>query len=115
MRRCGSSRVQVYSSGVGRLGLLALQLVDHVQRYGADNFQTPGAEFIHGVFVGVPRRIVEVDNIDGGDTHLDEGHVIVVGGDGLVGKVGLIAELGGGAPEKLSQERGGIGFLPDIQ
>ena len=61
-----------------------------VEGDGGDFFEAFGGEFVEGIVGGVPRGVIEVDEIDGGDAGDDlEWDVViedlaVVGGEGVV-------------------------------
>jgi len=64
--RIGGSQVLLdgkccFSSHVSSLALLPLEPLDHIQDHGADDLQALRAQLVHGVGVGVPRIVVEID------------------------------------------------------
>src|SRR5262249_44782140 len=95
--------------------LLPLELLDHFHYHGADGLQALRAQLVHGVVVGVPRRVVEVDQVDGWSAALDEGHVIVVNRLRFVYKRRRVAEVRGGLPHQSSQRRVPIGLALDVE
>ena len=74
--------------------------MNHFEHDGPDDLQTLRAKFIQSVFVFVPGRIVEVDDVEGGDAEVEKRYVVVVLRDAFVDEVSLVAELGGGAPDQ---------------
>jgi len=60
---------------------LSFQPLDYLIHHGTDDLHALRAELVHGVRVGVPRRIVDVDQIDRRGAGANEGNVIVFLGD----------------------------------
>src|SRR5580700_11844345 len=94
-----ASRLQACPTGL-------FQAMDGLEHYGAHDFQALGAEFVHGVLIGVPilivGAVVEVDDVEDRDAeHLKRDVVVFFGRHSLIEEIGLVAEVGGGAPDEL--------------
>ena len=84
------------------LFFVANDLCHHV----ADGFEALGTAFVRRIFERVPVGVVEVDEVDGGDTGVVEGDMVVA--DGVlqaVGELGTVAERGGSGPYFVIQVR----------
>src|ERR1041384_6297490 len=77
--------------GVGWLSL-PVKLVDGLEHDLADNLHAAGAQLIERVVGGMPRLVVQIENIDRRDSGIDERNVVVFVGSGTVLKVILVAE-----------------------
>ena len=64
LRLCGSRREE---SGFMKAGSLLLETADGFEHGSADNFEAHAGDFVERVGVFVPGRIVEVDDVEGGD------------------------------------------------
>src|SRR5579864_1068807 len=93
----------------------ALQAVNHFHDHGTDDIEALRAQLIHGVGVLVPRRIIDVDDVDGRHAQLDERHVIVFFPLLIVLKICAVAQLSGRGPHHFSQGRVALRLLFDVQ
>ena len=47
-----------------------VSFIDHMEKKGSDNTQTLRTAFVFCILEGMPMGIIEVDDINGGDTHI---------------------------------------------
>ena len=69
--------------------LLTFEPLDYLIYDRSDDLHALRTDLIHGVRVGMPWRIVDVDQIDSRGASANEGNVVVFLGDLLVGKNAL--------------------------
>src|SRR6476646_7533909 len=87
----------------------------------ADNGQRLGTDLVERVFRCVPVKniaagaVVEIDHIDGRDSALQRGLMIVFHGRGFIDEDTSVAEPLGNTPEEIDKRFGGISFALEVR
>ena len=71
-----------------------------LRHHVADGFEALGAALVGCILEGVPVGVVEVNEVNGGDSVVVEGDVVIADASlKAVGELRLIAQGGGGGPD----------------
>src|SRR5436309_1418882 len=81
----------------------------------ADQLKASGADRIQRVLRGVPRLVLEVDDVHGRNTCMQEWQVVVLDCRGLRDESALELLASGGFPDGVREPRRGIAIAADLQ